>query len=421
MKIFDKISVFFLFLLCIVFPYQFYSLKIPLLLYVLLRISFKILITKRAEITLSVIILFAIYIFIGLFFILYGISSGNAYPGSFKYVFALYVIFPVIYFILILGTPKKKEYIHFAEKIMSFGFILSSLVMITAYFNKRYGYFGFLHFIFDDMIVDLTGNVVKIRYHGISSLLFLFPYFFSEFILNVKGKSFKQILIRIFILALSVIAVSLSGRRALLVIFVLSIVITFIFKFLFTKFNRRIKKNILIFISVIFIATLPLLFKVNYVKLYKSINSIAEYAFNLDKNKDSEESDNERVKQIKQFVKEIQERPVLGYGHGASLDNVVRSKEKPWRYEMSFFDIVFHTGILGFILYITGPLWILFSLLKIASEDKNKMPVALAMFTGFLSVLIAFFTNPYLNAFDIQWVIYLPLFAVLVFNNKKDK
>ncbi len=421
MKIIEKILAFILFIACIVFPFNYYIIKLPILVYFLLRIVLTIIYTRKINLSLNVLLLFLIYIFLGVFFILYGIYTANAYNGSLKYLLALYVAFPIVYFIIIVGIPKRIEFINFSERILNIGIVAVSLVMITAFINKKYGYFNFLEFVFDNMIVDLRDNVVKINYHGISSLLFLFPFFFTKTIFDKDKRTAKVIILKTVTLLITLFAVSLSGRRALLVLFVLSIFIAFGLKLIYyPRIKKTINKNIvfLSFIGLIIIS--PFLITFNYGIIIKKAENVFAYAFNIDNNKSSKASDNERVKQINQFVEQIQQRPILGYGHGASLDNVIRSSEKPWRYEMSYFSIIFHTGFIGFFLYILGPLWILLSLLNIAGKYKKNMPMALALFNGFLSILIAFFTNPYLDAFDIQWVIYLPVFFILVVSAESE-
>lgn len=420
LKNIEKILVFILFLACIVFPFDFYIIKLPILLYFILKSIVNVIINKGLNVSTSVFFLFMIYIFSGLFFIIYGIYIEFAYPKSFKYVFSLYVLFPVIYFTLLSGLPQKKENVFFADTILTIGIILTSLVIITAYLNKKHGYFDFLSFIYERLIVDLSDNVVKINYHGISSLLFLFPFYFTKIITDSKKYSLRLFLIRLFILFISAYAIFLTGRRALLVLFFISIFITFIFIILYFKVNLVINRNILFFLFIVFILSFPILLKVDFVKKYNTAKEVIAYAFNSDGNISSKESDNERVKQIKEFINEIPERPFLGYGHGASLQNVIRSADKPWRYEMSYFDIVFHTGFLGLLIYITGPIWILFSLINIANKNKMYRSYALSYFNAFFIILIAFFTNPYLNAFDIQWVIYLPLYFILTINNTEN-
>lgn len=422
MKIAEKILAFILFILCIVFPFYYYFIKLPILAYFIFRITLTILYTQKINISLNVLILFAIYVFAGLFFIFYGFYTDFAYEGSLKYVLALYVGFPIIYFLIILGIPKRLQYIVFFERILNIGIIAVSLVMITAFLNKKYGYFNFLEFIFNNMIVDLRDNVVKINYHGISSLLFLFPFFFTKNLFNNEIRTARMIISKIIVLLIAFFAVSLSGRRALLVLFVLSIVIAFGLKLIYyPKIKRTINKNIILlsFIGLVFMS--PFLISFNYGGIIKKVENVFAYAFNFDNNKSSKASDNERIKQINQFIEQIKQRPILGYGHGASLENVVRSTEKPWRYEMSYFSIIFHTGFVGFSLYILGPLWILLSLLNIAGKYKEHKAMALAIFNGLLAMFIAFFTNPYLDAFDIQWVIYLPIFFILIVSEGTKK
>lgn len=410
---FVRILIYILFTTCIIFPFHYYEIKLPLLLILAILSIFNVLKYNKLNFNKSVLILFFIYVLAGSFFILRGLYLGTAYQNSLKYIFALYVLFPLIYFVLLAGIPYEETFLTIINKILKIGIIGVSLTMILAFFNQKYGYFSFLEFIFKTMIVDLRTNVVKINYHGISSMLFLFPYWFM--LLIFEKKNFKQLITYLLIIALSVIAIFLSGRRALIMLFLFSGLFTISLKFIFSlNYSLKIKRNTVFLIVFLFILSAFMLNFINIEKIYNNTLSTIKYGLNLDNNTSSEKSDNERIKQIKSFIKKIPEKPVLGYGHGASLGDVVRSEDKPWRYEMSYFNLIFHTGIIGFILYSLGPLWIIFSLLNFSINDDKSRPLSLAFLNGFIIIFLAYFTNPYLNAFDIQWVIYLPVYYILL-------
>ncbi|WP_282070215.1 O-antigen ligase family protein [Olleya namhaensis] len=398
--------------LFIIYPFSYYEIKIPLLSIILLFSLFKIMSRGKVDMSKSILILFINYIFLGVFFLVYGKIMGNAHENSLPYVTALYLVFPFVFFLLLNYIPKTKKILKHIDVVFFLSAIGIAVVMFFAILEKKNQLPSFLLFLVEPVNnVDLrtVKDVVKINFNGISSLVFLFPYTFALFVL-VENKNFKQNLTYLIVLALSGYAVFVSGRRALIIIFMFSIVATLLFKQLYSfNIKFKIKKKFLYIGFIIFIGVLPF---INYEKTLKSINSTLSFALNINYHKDSSSSDSERTKQAKSFAKHIMRKPVLGYGHGASMEELVRSKKKPWRYELSYLDIIYHSGMLGFIFYSLGPIWIILSLWNIIKRKKEYSVKAFAILIGFTSILISYTSNPYLNAFDIQWVIYFPLLFI---------
>lgn len=404
----------------IVYPYSFYEIKIPLLILIIFFSIFKMLTTGKINIDKSVFFLFTYYIFISIFYILYGIVNTNAYSGSFLYLFALYVIFPIVYFFILNVIQKDYKALVYIDKLFVLSAIFISIVMFLAVVNKRGQLAKELLFLIEpvnNVDIRTVKDVVKINFNGISSLVFLFPYIFGLFLLDYKKRTVKNNFIFIICLIMSGYAVFISGRRALIILLLFSVLMTIVFKmskvagFLFNK------KTILLGVFCIVLA-LPF---VNYKKIYESTSSTLSFALNINYHKDSSASDESRKKQASSFIEYIVKKPVLGYGHGATMAKVMRSKSKPWRYELSYLDLLFHTGVLGLFLYGLGPLWIIASLYKIIKINKFYSNKSFSVLMGFISILIAYVTNPYLNAFDIQWVIYFPILFIIIVNRDKNR
>jgi len=49
--------------------------------------------------------------------------------------------------------------------------------------------------------------------------------------------------------------------------------------------------------------------------------------------------------------------PWFGHGYGA-VAHVVRSETMPWAYELQYLAMLFHTGIVGTLLYADGIGWV---------------------------------------------------------------
>ena len=71
-----------------------------------------------------------------------------------------------------------------------------------------------------------------------------------------------------------------------------------------------------------------------------------------------QESSLVRGEQFTALLQEWYARPFFGAGHGASAAGSIRSIEMPWAYELSYVALLFHTGMLGFLAYTAGVVWI---------------------------------------------------------------
>jgi O-antigen ligase len=118
---------------------------------------------------------------------------------------------------------------------------------------------------------------------------------------------------------------------------------------------------------------------------------------------------NHRSDQFYAMTNEWKQSPLFGAGHGASAKSSIRSEEIPWAYELSYVSLLFHTGILGFLCYLAGIIWIFLKGLEIIKSDHWLSTYMSPVLVGTLCFLIANATNPYLEKFDYMWVIFLPV------------
>jgi hypothetical protein len=87
-----------------------------------------------------------------------------------------------------------------------------------------------------------------------------------------------------------------------------------------------------------------------------------------------------------------------GSGFGG-LTSVIRSDDRPWTFELTYSRLLFNAGTLGIgILLLFFSTYLLLTLRKIRRSSSAAIHVSLL--TGFLAVLIAAASNPYLSSFD---------------------
>jgi O-antigen ligase len=107
------------------------------------------------------------------------------------------------------------------------------------------------------------------------------------------------------------------------------------------------------------------------------------------------------VAEAKALLHYIRRRPLYGYGFGS----VASSFSTGYSYELSYLDLLFKTGILGLLLFLSFPLRLVVDALRLRLRRAPAMPgsareigsagVVVGVIAG---ILIVGATNPYLFA-----------------------
>jgi O-antigen ligase len=134
-----------------------------------------------------------------------------------------------------------------------------------------------------------------------------------------------------------------------------------------------------------------------------------------------DDSPDARYQQYFALVRGWLENPLIGSGLGASAYGSTRSDTMPWAYELYYFLMLFHTGLLGFMAYTAGIVWIYWTGMKIIKRGGITSQSLLPVLVGMSGLLIATVTNPYLARFDGIWVIFLPLAFINHWLLKRDR
>jgi hypothetical protein len=112
-------------------------------------------------------------------------------------------------------------------------------------------------------------------------------------------------------------------------------------------------------------------------------------------------SNSVKVEQAKVLWRHIERRPILGYGFGAIALDYPFSRS--YSYELTYLDLLFKTGFVGLLLYLSFPARMIrdalrgrFGRLELAEGvSRHEVAVVVAIVA---SVLVAGATNPYLLA-----------------------
>lgn len=391
-------------MLSAIFPAALQSYKLVLL-SILMVVLLAYAVTTRIRLPLKKEILFfaLVYSVFGLTWSLYGELVSN--PGALRVVTVM-VIYPLLF--TLIGVFWQNDKIVFIQKVMIWiGFALVASLMtylLSASGSISGGYYNFMQGIYDyKSVFDQGEGYLLFTHPSVSSLLFFIP-FLMVFAFLKPGSNLFIFLIFL----LMVILVVMTGRRAFFLSFGFSLAFFFfVYVFYFKKSVGSISKNKLVLAGIFtFFASLYLIINFEELNLQvylKGFFSIFDFS--------SDVSNLERTNQFFSLLSGITESPLLGSGAGAAAD-YSRSKDQPWVYELSYVALIFQYGILGFLFYLIGVLYIFFRLLIIIKDRNSSNNLKLFVFAymcGMVSFLVANSTNPYLAKFDYMWVLFLPV------------
>jgi hypothetical protein len=398
-----------LFFLMLFIPTIHQQFKFFLLLVVLGIIFIRALLSKHGVFYLHPIILrwTLFYATIGLFFMLVG--SINSAPGALR-VGTVYVLWPLVFTFLISGITNEKVFIGLTHVLMISSLAIGLFVIYIILHSSGLFPDSIYIYIFDRQDFYIDQGVPSIHYKPIESLLFLFPFLVATVLTWSRGKDMPVSRNWLwFALIPIVIVVPLIGRNALLLVGILSFPITFFFN-AFLPFWQ--KQNYLKLAMSFIIVTGLLLLILN---IYLSFNCSSNLLVVLDVLMGKFDFQNNpsgilRKEQFFALLGGFVQHPFLGAGHGAGVA-YVRS-ENSWAYELSYVALLYQVGVLGFIAYSSGVIWIYWTGIRIIREGGKLGLYMIPIMVGMTCFLIANATNQYLIKFDFMWIIFLPIAVI---------
>jgi len=352
------------------------------------------------------------YVLIGVVYILIGL--GRAPSNSFIYVALLYVVFPVVYIQLASGIKTWKVHCGL-ENVMIAGGVAAGLYMLSIFLVSAGVLPTSMMVSVDQTLnVSIKDGVPGIQLPAVSTLVFLVPYFMTALVVRAHRGDRRQSTFWMWTaLIASASASVLTGRRALLLVILLAPIIATCLLVWMPDWSR--KQAILgvlrlvaamAVVVLVFGGALGWLIDVDYAGYLQSIRGGFDFSGS------TTGSAFERQGQFYALLDGWSESPLIGYGHGVACWGWERSADKPWRYELSYMSLLFHTGVIGFCAYAAGIAWLFWRGFQ-ALRGGGKYGAAMApLMVGLVCMLVAYGTNPYFDAFDALWTLFLPLSLV---------
>ena len=357
-RIFSKQNVLLVFLiLCLSLPrslqiYKYFALAILVIHFVK---NFRI---KKSYLTYVVVLL-------GIFIV--PLLIGVLYNNEAKYIIGSLksnILFP-IGIMTILQCYTKLEILAILQKASRISLIIILVILLSTVLNAFHLFpYNFNEFFYpEETHSRITGGYFHFINSSLSYLIFIIPLVFIP-------RSKNKITIIVFVLLL--VVVILTGRRILVLPFLVVLVYEW----------KRFALPLLVFLACL---ALPQTNKIIDTQIVSErfVNAI-----------NSKGDSNVKAEQSEFFVKNIIRKPLFGYGLGSYMKEYTRNDEYQTAYERSFHYQVFSLGII-----FTFMLWFFYAYLSISVYTNNNIYIGFIL--GIVSLLMSSYTNPYwLSSFD---------------------
>lgn len=409
-----------LFFMMLFVPTTYQEIKAGLLAVVLMAAILPALEGKSLPIHKEIGMLTLFMVCVSLSFIALGVVNNN--PGALR-VGTVYLLWPIVYTILLSGINSRRV-VDGLFKVLVFSLIAISLYSIyyllfaagiipsSLYFEINMG-----------QAVGFYEGYIEYSLYNISTLNFLVPFVFAMVLTwPNNGQISKKWLWLALVFGFSIAI--LSGRRALWLVVGLSPFIILLARLFMDKhykyMTRKKFKRIAVGLAVTMIGLVT--FGIVWIGIDMTVIwEMLEAGFDFSGNGSGGASESVRAEQFFTLLEEWQKSPLIGAGHGASAVGSLRSTEQSWAYELSYMALLFHTGLVGILLYGSAVTWIYWMGLRIMRSGHWLAVYMLPVLVGTTCFLIANATNPYLEKFDYIWVIFLPVALINIWLLDKNK
>lgn len=311
-------------------------------------------------------------------------------------VTAVYIVSPLAWMIIAEGLHRQLG----VDRLIEWFTLLSVLcVLSVALFFYLFLTRGAaaVEFFFQGANVNLSEGFSGATMHVYGSMIFLCGGFFSTPEL-IKNKPLRFALLVVFL-----ICALTSGRSAL----ILAVPLGWILGWMLASrtvehvgksaITRLIQYGLPLVIAVM--ATLYLLQA--YTKV--SISSVFDIVFA----KVASGGGSARAEMSRSLYEGIFDNGGLGAGHGVGVP-FISDPLHPWRYEVVWLATIYRVGIVGAVVYVLPFLLYAIGVTRLALARllpaRHKF-----MFCGFVCAFLATNTNPYIEAFALQWMYVIPL------------
>lgn len=346
-----------------------------------------------------------INVFFSFIFILNGIARSA--PGAIA-VSTVFIIWPILY-LYFIGLSDKKSNIVPILKTIIYGGLASAGLIIIFIINNFFGFPINITYLADsqDFGVFWQDGATELNSMNLATVFYTFIFVLTLLFIpeELNKLEISKTLIR-FSLIVSLFLLFISARRAFWIVCAISpFLIMLLLKIIGIDLGL---KRFLIPVLLFFIVALT---TITYMAVDND-NLITELNSSFEFDNPEAESNYLRKEQFDALIHGWEDNWLIGAGLGASAKGSIRDENATWAYELSYIALLFHTGIVGIIVYGTSVIWIICKSILICRKNKYYTSYLLPQITALICFLLVNASNPYLSKFDYLWTIFLPLATI---------
>lgn len=379
-------------LLLFVFPNSFRAVKLPFLL-----LFFIIGLTQIHKVERVVVFSLLLSLMITIIYLVIGVNKSKDPMEALSQVLIVYAFTPIMWTI-IMNYCFEKFPLSKIIKYLNIYMVLGCISVFVAIWLFMNGKRQILELIIEDPNMTFTKKgIVEMKLFVYGSLIFFIPAFIQ------LQKIFPKKILYSAVILLTISTAIVSGRSALLLSVFLGI-------FFYIMINASFEIIKYIFLGILLAIVLVFILNSYGVNVLNVLEGFYDKLFGG--------GDKLRAEQTQALINGIN-RNIFGAGHGVGVD-YLRSKKFPWRYENVPVAIIYRVGLFGFLIYSIPFLYSIYKYISIKSRNAYDH----YMLVGFVSILIATFTNPYLESFEFNIFYVIPFIYFVkrdkIFNEKNN-
>lgn len=338
-----------------------------------------------------------LYVCFNIIGVVIAIYYGNPDPYS---ALRVEIMWPLLYLLLIgMITPdfwdKLQKYISYS---------LFFLIIVGCVASIKFNISG----AFDDVFLNFESTVrpgypiVAISGGGVVIFIFLYFYILSKYVMRLNScRSIDK-----YSVFLGFLFILLTSRRA---IFIDTGLAMLIINFILIKKKNYLGYEYHNFKKYSFVLTVVFILFISYL-LYSGLfdySEMEQFFYSAFENND----DDSRQLQAPALINGWLKRPIFGNGYGVNAKGWIANEDYQGAYELTYLALLFSKGLLGFLGF-WGLCLALFNWVYKISIETPRYREGICLLIALLMILIANASNPYLNAFDFYWFLFIPLLIV---------
>lgn len=406
MRMMLRNSVVVLLLMIFVIPQSFMFIKLPFLSFAVIGVAAGLLYGTYKINNLEFFLYYCLFSLMTAVWCIVGLINGNPTIAVIEAI-RVYIVYMWVYFAIAIYISSKKYHEHVDQIIFwaSIGIGITALYVLADYV------FG-LGWLNQDIVEEMYlqagvgDGYVQMNNINIGMLAFIVPYLLSRVLFEHAGSN-RLLHVGLFVAFTTAL---LASRRMVLLLAFLTPMITYGVCIVGEASNKAIRQRVIWFylISAVIVV-------IGYwiVSLWSPamLDGFMDRLLGMFR----KDPDSERQLQHAALLEGFTNHYMWGSGFGG-LTDVVRSDERPWTYELTYSRLLFNSGVIGIaLLGLFFVSYFIMAMRKIrVSKHKN---VYVPLLVGFVSVLIASASNPYLSSFDFLFALSI---IPLILNSREE-